>query len=589
MFTVGLTAPSQAQPVQLLIIPTDPIVTTPEILTQVPAILPKPPSQQNPKSPFQTPEIPSAPPQAPPVLQIPAPLPPPDQLLQPSPASTTPQTAPGVPETISVRGFDVVGSTVFSRSEFNRLLAPYIKTKISFADLFEVRSKITQLYVDRGYITSGALIPAQTLQGGIVKIQVIEGSVEAINVTGTRRLNPDYVRSRIAIGAARPLNRERLLEALQLLQLNPLIKNLKAELSAGTRPGTSVLDVDVTEAKTFNPQIGLDNDREPSVGSFRRRLELNEANLLGLGDGLSIGYSNTDGSNNLDASYTLPINAHNGTISFNYDIDFAHVVEPPFNRLNINSTSRYYELTLRQPILQNPQREFVLGLTATREESDITLLGIPYPLSPGSDSQGHTRISALRFFQEFTQRNSSQVIAARSQLTFGIGVLGATINNSPPDSRFFSWRGQAQYVRLLAADTLFLIRGDLQLSDRALVPLEQIGTGGQDTVRGYRQDIFLTDNAAVVSGEVRVPVLRLPQLSGLVQLATFIDYGTAWNSGRAAPNPNTIVSTGVGLRFQLSDRLSARLDYGIPLIYVSSPERTLQERGFYFSILATPF
>ena len=361
---------------------------------------------------------------------------------------------------LALKRFDVVGSTVFSRKEFDRLLAPYIiKAKISFAELFEVRSKITQLYVDRGYITSGALIPAQTLQGGIVKIQVIEGSVEAINVTGTRRLNPNYVRSRIAIGAARPLNRERLLEALQLLQLNPLIKNLKAELSAGTRPGTSVLDVDVIEAKTFSPQIGLDNDREPSVGSFRRRLQLNEANLLGLGDGLSIGYSNTDGSNNLDASYTLPINAHNGTISFNYDIDFAHVVEPPFNRLNINSTSRYYELTLRQPILQNPQREFILGLTATREESDITLLGIPYPLSPGSDDRGRTRISALRFFQEYTQRNSRQVIAARSQFSFGIGGLGATINNSPPDSRFFSWRGQAQYVRLLAADTLFLIRG----------------------------------------------------------------------------------------------------------------------------------
>ena len=53
--------------------------------------------------------------------------------------------------------------------------------------------------------------------------------------------------------------------------------------------------------------------------------------------------------------------------------------------------------------------------------------------------------------------------------------------------------------------------------------------------------------------------------------------------------PNTLVSTGVGLRLQLSDRLSARLDYGIPLIHVSSPQRTLQESGFYFSILATPF
>ena len=57
---------------------------------------------------------------------------------------------------------------------------------------------------------------------------------------------------------------------------------------------------------------------------------------------------------------------------------------------------------------------------------------------------------------------------------------------------YFSWRGQAQLVRLLAPDTLFLIRADVQLADRALVPLEQIGVGGQETVRGYRQDLLLS-------------------------------------------------------------------------------------------------
>jgi hemolysin activation/secretion protein len=55
------------------------------------------------------------------------------------------------------------------------------------------------------------------------------------------------------------LNQKRLLEALQLLQLNPLIQNISAELAAGTRPGTSVLEVNVTEAKTFNTQLVADN------------------------------------------------------------------------------------------------------------------------------------------------------------------------------------------------------------------------------------------------------------------------------------------------------------------------------------------
>ena len=559
------------------------------LLTQLPPLPATPPSEI---PPFQ-PEIPPQPPSRTPI-EPPAPelLPPPEELLQsPPPTPITPEPVPGkVPESITVDRFEFEGNTAFSDEELAKVTERFTKRPISFAELFQARSAVTQLYIEQGYITSGALIPPQTLEGGVVKIQVVEGGLEAINVSGTRRLNPNYVRSRIAVATSKPLNQKRLLEALQLLQLNPLIQNLSAELAAGTQPGLSLLEVRVTEAKTFNTQLALDNNRSPSIGTFQRQVQLTEANLLGLGDGLSVGYNNTEGSNGVDIGYTLPINPRNGTLSFNYGITSSDVIEPPFDRIDIEANSRYYELTLRQPLLQTPTQEFALGLTATRQESKTTLLDIPIALSPGADEQGRTRISALRFFQEWTKRTSREVLAARSQFSLGIGLLNATINDEPPDSRFFSWRGQVQWVRLLAADTLLLLRGDVQLADRALVPLEQIGLGGQDTIRGYRQDVLLTDNGALASAELRVPVLRLPKLNTLVQLAPFIDVGTAWNqSGRPDPDPSVLASIGLGLRLQVSRRLTVRLDYGIPLVSVSSSKRTWQENGFYFSIVGNPF
>ncbi len=490
----------------------------------------------------------------------------------------------------------MLGSTVFSPEELNSVLARFTNRPITFTELFQARSAVTQLYIDQGYITSGALIPPQTLQGGVVKIQVIEGSLEAINITGTRRLQQAYVRDRLP--TSKPLNQKRLLEALQLLQLNPLIQNLSAELAAGTRPGTSVLEVQVTEAKTFSTQLVADNGRSPSVGSFRRRLQLNQANLLGLGDGLSLAYSNTDGSNSLDASYTLPINSRNGTLNLGYGITNSEVIEPDFDLLGINGNSRYYQLTLRQPISQTPTQEFALGLTATRRESDISsslLENLAPPVSPsilsqGADEEGRTRISALQFFQEWTSRNAFEVIAARSQFNLGIGALNATINQTAPDSRFFSWRGQAQWVRLFAPETLLLVRAEVQLADR-LVPLEQFGLGGQESIRGYRQDALLTDNGAFVSAEFRFPLYRQRQRRMVVQLTPFIDFGTAWNSSGSNPDTNTLVSVGLGLRYQLGDRLTARLDWGIPLVDVSlrQRERTWQENGVYFSIMSSPF
>ncbi|MEH2250146.1 ShlB/FhaC/HecB family hemolysin secretion/activation protein [Nostoc sp.] len=524
----------------------------------------------------------------------PQPLPPPAELFPPSaPTPTLEQPFPSnSPQTIVVDRFEVVGSTVFSAKELAQATAEFTKRPISLTELFQARSKITDLYVKNGYITSGALIPPQTIQSGVIKIQVVEGKLENIQVTGTRRLNPNYVRSRLAIATSPPLNRQRLLEALQLLQLNPLIQNVSAELSAGSRTGESLLEVKISEAKTFSSQIVLDNGRSPSVGSFRRRLQLSEANLLGLGDALGVAYTNTDGSNSIDASYTLPLNPKNGTLTFYYGTTWSNVIEPPFDVLDIQSASRYYELTFRQPIIQTPTQEFALGLTASRRESEASYIDIdrlPFP-GLGADDQGRTRVSALRFFQEWTSRNSREVIALRSQFSLGIDVLNATINQNPPDSRFFAWQGQAQWARLLAPETLLLLRLNTQLASRALLPIEQFGLGGQDSIRGYRQDYLLTDNGTFVSAEVQVPILRLPQINSTLQVIPFVDFGVGWNSSdRENPDPNTLAAVGLGLRWSQGDRFTVRLDWGIPLVSVNSNERTLQENGLYFSLFYNPF
>ncbi|MCC5668461.1 ShlB/FhaC/HecB family hemolysin secretion/activation protein [Nostoc sp. CHAB 5784] len=527
--------------------------------------------------------------------ELPQPLPPPAELFPPSAPITPEEPLPGnFPQNIVVERFEVVGSTVFSPEELALATAEFTKRPISLTQVYQARSKITDLYVQNGYITSGAYIPPQTIQSGVIKIQVVEGKLEDILVTGTRRLNPNYVRSRLAIATSAPLNRQRLLEALQLLQLNPLIQNVSAELSAGSRTGESLLEVKISEAKTFSSPIILDNGRSPSVGSFRRGLRLNEANLLGFGDSLSLGYTNTDGSNSFDASYTLPLNPRNGTLTFNYGTTSSNVIEPPFDFLDIESASRYYELTFRQPIIQTPRQEFALGLTASRRESDISwspeFESPPSGLSPGSDEQGRTRVSALRFFQEWTNRNSREVIALRSQFSLGIDVLNATINQDLPDSRFFAWQGQAQWVRLLAPETLLLFRLNTQLASTTLLPIEQIGLGGQDSVRGYRQDYLLTDNGTFVSAEVQVPILRLPQIDSILQVIPFVDFGVGWNSsGSENPDPNTLAAVGLGLRWSQGDRFTVRLDWGIPLVSVNSNDRTLQENGLYFSLFYNPF
>ncbi|BBD63743.1 surface antigen D15 domain-containing protein [Nostoc commune NIES-4072] len=499
-----------------------------------------------------------------------------------------------LPKSIVVRKFEFDGNTAFSDEKLTKITAQFTKRSLTFVELLQVEATVTKLYTDAGYINCGAVIPAgQTLsqRGSVVKIQIIEGGLEQIVVTGTRRLNSNYIRSRLAIATARPLNQKRLLSALQLLQLDPLIQNISAELSAGSRPELSLLTVKVIEADSFNTEFFIDNSRAPSVGSLRRGVRINEGNLLGFGDGLNLEYINTDGSNAFDLRYNIPVNPRNGTITLRGGLTSTEIVEPPFDRLDIIGNSNYFELGFRQPLILSPNREFAVGLSVLRQESKSELKGFPGVLvSPGANEQGETRISALQFFQEYQQRNSQQALALRSQFNLGLNIFNATVNNDPPDSRFFSWRGQGQYVRLLAPQTLLVIRSDLQLSTRALVPLEQFGLGGLRSVRGYRQDILLTDNGFLASAEVQLPVLRVKNVGGVLQVVPFIDFGVGWNSsGNPGPNTNTLLGLGLGLQWQMSDRLNARLDYGIPLTDIQDRGRTLQEDGIYFSVVANPF
>ncbi|MGH8002455.1 MAG: BamA/TamA family outer membrane protein, partial [Brasilonema sp.] len=151
------------------------------------------------------------------------------------------------------------------------------------------------------------------------------------------------------------------------------------------------------------------------------------------------------------------------------------------------------------------------------------------------------------------------------------------------------------WVYSLARDTVLLLRADVQLADRPLVPLEQFGLGGIESVRGYRQDALLTDNGIFASAEVRIPIVRFSQRNSFLQLTPFFDVGTGWNrSGRSTstnsePEDNTLVSAGLGLRLQLENWLTARLDWGIPIISISSDQDTWQENGLYFSIIVSPF
>jgi hemolysin activation/secretion protein len=67
-----------------------------------------------------------------------------------------------------------------------------------------------------------------------------------------------------------------------------------------------------------------------------------------------------------------------------------------------------------------------------------------------------------------------------------------------------------------------------------------------------------------------------------VSLVPFVDFGTVWDNQGSVALPNTLASTGLGLRWQIGDTISLRVDYGLPFQSVAEPE--LGEQRWNFSL-----
>ncbi len=527
----------------------------------------------------------------------PKPLPPRSNPLDDSlPAPPIPESLLDIPGTIVIEKFDFIGNTVLSQGELNQAISDFVGKPISFAQLVQAANKITELYVSQGYITSGAYVPEQSLDSSTVQIQVIEGRLADIEVNVVQgRLKESYIRDRLEKKTTPPLNINQLQSALQLLQLNPLIESLNAELATGIEPGTNLLTVSVITADTFALGLNLNNNRNISIGTFERGIRLEESNLLGIGDQFRLSYDNTDGSNQFGGGYSLPLNTRDGSLSFDFRFGKNEIIQSSFEDLDIDIASRNYNLTWKQPVLQKAtpevSKELALSIAAERRESEGTILDEPEALTPGANENGEIRTSILSLGQEYLQRNRQQVFSLRSQFNVGLDVLNATILESEPDSQFFSWRGQFSYLRLLdrpkttsTIGSTILLRSELQLSADSLISTEQFSLGGATSVRGYSQDALLTDNGFLAVAELRLPIARLSKINATLQVTPFVDFGTGWNADDEDTEFSTLIGTGFGLLLQTPESLSARIDWGFPLINDDSEGSSLQEGGVYFQL-----
>ncbi|MEZ4528911.1 MAG: ShlB/FhaC/HecB family hemolysin secretion/activation protein [Desulfobacterales bacterium] len=497
---------------------------------------------------------------------------------------------------VYVNRFLLDGNTVFADDKLGEITAAYEQREITAEELQEAAQKITEYYVTGGYVNSGAFVPDQEVQGGNITIRIVEGKLSGISLINDTRLRERYILSRLSRAAdsgKSPLNINRIQEHLKLLKDDPRIDNINASLKPGLERGEAFLEVEVDEARPYNVGLVFNNSNSPSIGAYRGELHLSHMNLTGWGDSLNLRYALTEGLDEYFGSYTIPLTRWGTSLALEAGRCESTVKASPFDILDIESETETYGTELRHPFYKTLSKELAAGLRFEHRKSETSLLNDGYAFSQGVEPDGTSRISVLRFSQEWVDRSMVQVIAARSVFNFGLDALDATIHDSGPDGEFFFWLGQFQWLRKFAfLDAQVLFRFDIRLSNDPLLPMEKFEIGGSSTVRGYRENQMTTDNGLIASLEWRIPVwhLKIPGLSkktgdGLLQICPFYDYGKGWNTDMDDPSPDNLSSVGLGARWRVNEKINAQVYWGHALRDADvSTEYDLQDDGIHFEI-----
>ncbi|MFP8875459.1 MAG: POTRA domain-containing protein, partial [Myxococcota bacterium] len=397
--------------------------------------------------------------------------------------SASPRLSQGL--RVSVSRIVVEGVTAFPPERIAHLVEGYESRTLLSEDLVSLRDALTALYVDHGYITSGAVIPDQDVDGGVVRVRVIEGRLGSISIEGEDGFRADYFRDRLRRAGRTPVNVQRLEALLQVFQRDTRLRAVHGRLLPGAQRGVSDFLLRIEEARPYELMLGFANDTPPSLGGEQGNINARFWNLLGRGDELIAGFRGGEGLRDYRVDVSLPINTYDTRVGAHARFTKGVVVEEPFDVLDVKSTASTYGIQLRQPILRGASQSLELGLIAELRDQDSKVAGFEFCTIEGA-LDCDVRIAVLRPFAEWIWRARDDAVALRSTLSLGLHAFGSTDNPSHvdlpderripvPDSRFTVWLGQLEWVHHFPSrwwGGLLLVRGTVQLSADPLLSIE---------------------------------------------------------------------------------------------------------------------
>ncbi len=479
-----------------------------------------------------------------------------------------------------ITGFHVDGVSLLPPTVVQTTLAPFVGPGRTLKDVKEAAVALRRAYAAAGYPIVQVYPPEQTLSGGDVRLQVIEGKIAQVTVAGNKLYDAANIRASLPpLKEGQSPNAADLVAALTLANDNPA-KQLAVNFQAGVVPGEVDARIDVSEDRPEKYIVNYDNAGAKATGYDRLSVAYQNANIANRDQMATLQYGTTiahpDDVYNLVGGYRIPFYDHGLSLDL----------------IGAYSSTQSRTVTTAGPLLFTGRGTYLgmrlnQGLPGVGELRHKLSYGFDYKDFGNACTVAATSlescgsVTSMPLSATYILQYTAAAVQAGGTIGYFMNVPGG-MHGAAADyaaARFqagrhwSAWRFSGFVGMPLARDWQLRLSGNAQLSSNDLVPAEQFGLGGATSVRGYDERTTSGDYGFSANLELYTPDLAkwLAREGWQIRGLVFADSGTVYrmtptvgtSCTSAAPvlcKANRLSSLGFGVRASLRRELSVKMD-----------------------------
>jgi hemolysin activation/secretion protein len=483
-----------------------------------------------------------------------------------------------------LRHVAIAGAVAIPQERLATAYQPYIGKKVSQADLAAIASAISDAYRAEGFHLSRAIIPPQDIQGGGIRIQVIEGSIAEVTLKGD---------------GAEQFGVRTMLEAVLAEQPSRLATLERKLMQVNGRPGVQIEDTAIEEIGTASGRfrliltvktwhvftsVGIDNLGSSSVGPWQSYGTAAFNSYLAPGDSLVLNLSTTPGDPRQlrfgRLSYEVPVGTDGARVGAS---GYYSEVWPGDWRRLFSDNIKTESFEVRSSIVPLQSQKSTLTLTAAAGFTNVT----------ENDVFGSIYADRIRTASLTSDYRLQDSFGGTNYLTVnyrqGLDILGAShrgddfLSRDGASGKFSALNFWFTRYQTLTDAWSLKLAGAGQAASGPLFTSQQFYLGGIAFGRGYGSAEISGDNGLAGSAELRFDQKTSLQYLRGYQLYSFVDSGVAWNDGYRPSDGLSLTSAGAGVRFFLLDGLQADIGVAAPLTY-RAPDNSARSARVLFSL-----